>query len=171
MTWTPDMAVFAQTVGCRTQAPELVGQNAGGATGQAVEDAVEAGLMVPAFPLGLAVWAIDEVVQPGRRIGRKVGREGAEILAFPPIWTTLYVVMFANGTSLAYVKAHSFFPSMTFYDARSSIPNVSTRSLLWHQKSNYSGVPYLDTWRASGWGKGNPWRIQNPAFVLNDSIR
>lgn len=170
-TWSKDMAIFAQTVGCRTQAPELVGRKVGEIGGQVTENVVESGVTLISPIVGIALWAIDEKLKPGQRIGRKVGREAAELVAFPPIWTTLYMVMFANGTSLSFVKAHSLFPSMTFYEARSSEANVSTKSLVWQQKSNYDGVPHLDEWRAMGWGKGNPWRVQDPSQVINDSIR
>lgn len=152
MSWTADMAIFAQTVGCRTQAPELVG----GKVGQIAQ---------------IALSPVTLLFDPGGSLGKKIGRESAEMTAFPPIWTTLYMVMFANGTSLGFVKAHSLFPSLTFYEARSSSPTVSTRSLMWSEKSNYNGVPNLDAWRSVGWGKGNPWRIQSPAGIVNDSIR
>ena len=150
MTWTADMAVFTQTVGCRTQAPELVGSTAGQIA------------QVIISPVTL-------LIDPN--LGKKIGREGAEMTAFPPIWTTLHMVMFADGASFGSVMAHSLFPSMTCYEARSSALTLSTRGLIWHEKSNYNGVPNLDAWRSIGWGKGNPWRVQNPAGVINDSIR
>lgn len=169
--WDPEKVTFVQTVGCRTQAPELIGRTTGSAVGDAVEDGTEAAIFALSPVVGAAVWALDEWLQPGKRVGAKAGRETAELMAFPPIWTTLVVEMNADGTTNTYLKAHSIFPSMTLYEAHSTSPILPTLALIWARKKSYNGVPHIDEWMASGWGKGNPWRIQDPGGVLNDSIR
>jgi hypothetical protein len=150
--WSSEQATFVQTVGCRTQAPEVIGGRVGAETGEGVADGL--------FPV------LAPIVGPiGRRIGREIGKDTAEYAsAFPPIWTTLTVYMHASGLCSATVKVHSLFPSMTFYTTRqASQPPRMFTSLVWHQQERpYDGVPHYHEWLKNGWGKGNPWLVNHP---------
>jgi hypothetical protein len=90
--WTSERAIFVQTVGCRTQAPEIIGGTVG--------------------TLGSIVTGILDPTTAGR-----IGRETAELAsAFPPIWTKLRIVMRANGEFEGGCPEHSLFPSVSFYE-------------------------------------------------------
>lgn len=145
--WTSEQATFVQTVGCRTQAPEVIGGWTGEKGGEIAADLVN-----PIFgPLG-------------RKIGRQIGKGTAEaVSAFPPIWTTLSVFMHASGVCTATVKVHSLFPSMSFYTTEAvKAPRMFT-PMLWQRKDDpYNGVPHYGEWQKGGWGKGNPWLVNHP---------
>jgi hypothetical protein len=149
--WSSEQATFVQTVGCRTQAPEVIGGRVGAEAGQDVA-------------IGMVPYLAPIVGPLGRKIGREVGKETAEAAsAFPPIWTTLTVHMNASGVCTSMVKVHSHFPSMTYYATDPAKAPRTVQSLVWHQKdSPYDGVPHYDEWQKTGWGKGNPWLVNHP---------
>jgi hypothetical protein len=154
--WNAQQATFVQTVGCRTQAPEVIGGTGGEIAGDI------AGAFVP-------------IIGPeiGPRAGKRIGRELAELAeTFPPIWTRISIVLFANGRYQALVKARSLFPSMSFYESQVAVGRVSTKGLTWKRKgAAYNAIPHYQAWRAQGWGKGNPWLVKSPARISNDAIR
>ena len=141
-------ATFVQTVGCRTQAPEVVGGRAGEEIGGAVGAGINPGLM-----------------SPGRKVGRVLGKLLTEkVLVFPPIWTTLAITITSDGLCYGQVTAHSLFPSVSFYltDRQTMSRQDQSVSFLWNKIGGYDGVPNLDSWQQQGWGKGNPWRVNHP---------
>lgn len=154
--WSPQKATFVQTVGCRTQAPEAIGQTVGEMGGDI------AGAFVPIIG--------PDTVPP---ITKRVGRELAEFaMTFPPIWTRIAITLYPNGARQALVTARSLFPSMSYYESKVVVNATNTKYLYWNRKgASYNAVPSYEKWRAQGWGKGNPWLIQSAAGVRNDAIR
>lgn len=151
VTQLPDRVVFRQTLGARTVAPEVIGQDVGTVLG---------------FPLLIP-------------IARKVGRAAAHaIKGFPPIWTTLELTMFADGSSEGKVLQHSLFPSMNFYtrpDTFKGQPRISSVYQL--VGKSYDAVPELDHWNVHGWGQlhndpgpceGNPWGYSKDDLTIRD---
>ena len=136
-------------MGCRTQAPEVIA----GRTGEEAAKAAAAGL----GPLGPLVAPL---VGP---VGRRIGKETVEKLkVFPPIWTRIAITMHANGACTAELKAHSLFPSVTYYESRLVPANMQPEALLWTRRSGYDGVPQYNVWLVQGWGQGNPWLVDHP---------
>lgn len=158
---------FVQTVGSRTVSPDHIAKAAGGAVGAGI-GAVLAG------PFGLLA-GIGMGGAAGSSVGGKVldaisGSAGAMLATLPPIWSTLELTIFPDGTHQARVLKHSLFPSMSFYMPKS-----------WDEATDgyvltgavYDGVPQLNDWIAEGWGlvrplakmkqglphAGNPWGI------------
>lgn len=134
---TTEQAVFIQTVGCRTNAPGIIGGWAGGAL------AVQQG-----YPYEL---------------GSTVGSEVAKRLkSFPPIWTTLQLIIHADGRWDAKLLRSSIFPSLSFYKG---VPKNQAREgqiSAWKRQYEYDGVPHYARWLEVGWGAGNPWRENGP---------
>lgn len=155
-TWDEKHAVFVQTVGCRTMAPELIGSFMGGFIG---------GTILNGGQPGFNTWGVD--------IGANIGREVAELAtAFPPIWTTLRVTMLATGVATGQLVAHSLFPSLSCYESVGGGRASSTKPLMWvRTNKSYNAVTQLDMWKKTGWGRGNPWSVLDPGKVRNDRIR
>ncbi len=158
-TFTRTSATFRQLVGCRTEAPEIIGRFAFEETG---------------------------VFAPGRGplaiyMNHRLGEMAAEAFkVFPPIWTELELTISADGGYTHSLLRHSYFPSVSHYVQEnvppgtpylSEIPDLKT---IFQLKSSYDGVPYLDSWYANGWGPvgatlpgtartlGNPWEMRIP---------
>jgi hypothetical protein len=143
------VATFVQTVGCRTQAPELIGGRAGEEIGGALGPIVGG-------PVGAIL---------GRPVGRILGKATAErTLVFPPIWSRLSVQITADGRCYPDMPAHSLFPSVSYYATQRETlwQPAEQPTPLWYRLSVYDGVPHLDEWQAQGWGKGNPWLVNHP---------
>ena len=137
---------FRQVVGCRTEAPEKIGQTIGEFIGGG--------------PIGGPV-------------GRRLGREAAEwAKAFPPIWTELEVQLPKDGgVPVVSATMHSLFPSMSLYGS-GPVPTNAAATTLTRLNPSYDGVPNLKRWEREGWGPlvpgpspqpGNPWKMSSPA--------
>jgi hypothetical protein len=149
--WTSEQAIFVQTVGCRTQAPEVIGGRTGEDAARGAADGAFGPIIGP---------AVGPIVGP---IGRQIGKGAAEaVSAFPPIWTRIAIYMHAGGACAAEVRANSLFPSMTYYESRVAQTNVPPPGLLWTKRSGYDGVPHYKAWLVQGWGNGNPWLVDHP---------
>jgi len=145
--WNSERAIFVQTVGCRTQAPELIGGavGMGGASGTGILDPI---------------------------LGYRIGREAAELVSsFPPIWTKLRILMRADGACEGGLIGHSLFPSISFYEGVQVNQMVAGQISTWIRRGYYDGVPNYKAWNEQGWGQGNPWRVENPAWVRNTRTR
>jgi hypothetical protein len=136
---TKDDVTFVQTVGCRTQSPEVIGGMVGCAVGGGVTPLV--------YPVGCNL---------GKRVGRKFAKE---LTAFPPIWTTLSLTIKLDGSTKQVLKAHSLFPSVSFY--RLSGPDYVQVAYV-QVSSPYDARTYIEQWKTGGWGHGNPWNIPSP---------
>lgn len=148
-----DRVVFRQTIGARTVSPEVIGQFVGMGAG-----------LGPLMP-----------------IAGRVGRALAHGLSgFPPIWTTLQLTMFVDGTSEGKILQHSLFPSMSFYtrpDVYKGQPRIS--SVYQIVGKSYDAVPELDHWKVHGWGpqhndpgpcEGNPWGYHKADLAIRDVV-
>jgi hypothetical protein len=136
--WNEQRAVFVHTVGCRTQAPEVIGE--------AVAGGVATGLG-PNSP-------VDPVT--ARRIGNAAARA---TVSFPPIWTKLKITIRADGTWDADCIEASLFPSRSFYRGVAVKQMVQGQIAVWKRISSYDGVPHYNEWLQNGFGRGNPWRV------------
>ena len=156
--WSSEEAVFVQTVGCRTQAPEVIG----GRLGQDVAEGIADAVLDEIIEIGPVVAPLVDPI--AGRAGRAIGKQAAEkTLVFPPIWTRIAVTMHADGTSSAEVRASSLFPSMTFYTTEVAPAGLPPSALLWHKRgASYDGVPHYPDWLAHGWGRENPWLVDHP---------
>ena len=140
-----EYVVFTQTLGCRTVSPEVIGEIVG-----------EAATIVA---LGSAFGPL------GGQAGRKVAHY---VKGFPPIWTTLELIIFFDGRIGGRVVAQSLFPSMTFYVQQ---PHFAKTAQYVQSGPPYDGISNLDRWNVKGWGglgkrdpsgatEGNPWKFE-----------
>jgi hypothetical protein len=128
-----DGVEFRQLVGCRTQAPELVG----GGVGETL----------------LSIFG-DRMAASGRELGKALARFGP---IFPPIWTELSLTVKKDGSHSSRVVCHSLFPSMTYYEGITETAFERVAS------EYYDGTASrFDDWFLHGWGAGNPWGFPFP---------
>jgi hypothetical protein len=144
---------FRQLVGCRTMAPEKIGQTTGRVVGR------------------LAAGPVGEYV--GGRLGRSTA-EAAKV--FPPIWTELELTINADHTFSHAFPNCSLFPSVSYYALDENTWAYS------RQGPSYNAVPMLDTWYDKGWGPatltpfaprptpGNPWSMTKPTFTTESKL-
>jgi hypothetical protein len=157
---------FTQTLGAKTQSPEVLGAG-GGLVGGAI-----AGGIAGSFVGG--VGAIPGAIVGGL-LGASVGTTGAHaVTGFPPIWSELTVKIFNDGRFQAELGRHSYFPSLTFYKVRLDSSGSQTsdydRVSIAPGAEYYDAVPNLKHWEENGWGSirggttsgptdGNPWKL------------
>ena len=150
---------FVQTVGARTHSPEVIGGVVGGGVGGGV--VVVAGRVLTRLPLP-GPWGL-ATKGAGIGLGYLVGRETAEEnFALPPIWTTISLKVYADGKTEQKVVKHSLFPSMSFF-RQTKDPSLYVRA-----RPVYDAMEFLETWKRSGWGEGNPWKIPDPRGQFGD---
>ena len=100
-----------------------------------------------------------------------------KLVSFPPIWSTVELKVFANGTCTGRIIRHSIFPSCSFFVSAPNSPADENFEFL-TLTGVYNGVPQYDNWCTTGWGPlahltpdiigGNPWGMQGPSISMND---
>ena len=156
---------FIQTVGCRTEAPEKVAGGVGLLAGCWIGVKVGGKAGMAGGPKGGLLGAIGGCLV-GAYVGHEAGEEIVEeFYVFPPIWTELELIIYADGQFSGKLKSHSHFPSVSFYQVRRNHPplvDVDGQGSDYEQKHRYDGVPQIEKWGKLGWDHGNPWRIPSP---------